>query len=95
MEATGLVCARFVDDWVILAPTRYKLREAIHPVNERSAEPKLEQHPDKTFIGWVCRGFDSLGDLFRRVCVAPVITPLACQSEGDSTGASQPGQDDG
>jgi hypothetical protein len=81
---------------VILAPTRCKLREAIDPVNERLADPKLRQHPDKTtLIGRVCRGFDFLGDLFRRVCVAPVITPLACQSEGDSTGASQPGQDNG
>ena len=29
MENTGLFYARFMDDWVILAPTRWKLRKAI------------------------------------------------------------------
>jgi len=29
METTGLAYARFMDDWVILAPTRWKLRAAI------------------------------------------------------------------
>jgi hypothetical protein len=53
-----------MDDWVILAPTRWKLRAAIRLVNETLAELKLEQHPGKTFIGRVCRGFDLLGYLF-------------------------------
>ena len=64
MEATGLTYARFMDDWVILAPTRWKLRAAIRLVNETLAELKLRQHPDKTFIGRVSRGFDFLGYLF-------------------------------
>jgi len=64
MEATGLAYARFMDDWVILAPTRWKLRAAIRLVNETLAELKLRQHPDKTFIGRVSRGFDFLGYLF-------------------------------
>ena len=34
VEATGLTYARFMDDWVILAPTRWKLREAIRLVNQ-------------------------------------------------------------
>jgi hypothetical protein len=50
-----------VDDWVILAPTRWKLRAAIRLVNETLAELKVEQHPDKTFIGRISRGFDFLG----------------------------------
>jgi len=33
VETTGLAYARFMDDWVILAPTRWKLREAIRLVN--------------------------------------------------------------
>jgi RNA-directed DNA polymerase len=33
VEATGLAYARFLDDWVILAPTRWKLRQAIRRVN--------------------------------------------------------------
>ena len=53
--------ARFMDDSVILAPTRWKLRRAIRVVNETLAALKVEQHPDKTFIGWISRGFDFLG----------------------------------
>jgi len=49
---------------VILAPTRWKLRAAIRLVNETLAELKLRQHPDKTFIGRVSRGFDFLRYLF-------------------------------
>ncbi len=64
MEETGLPYARFMDDWVILAPSRWKLRAAIRLVNETLAELKVRQHPDKTFIGRVSRGFDFLGYLF-------------------------------
>ena len=64
VEKTGLAYARFMDDWVILAPTRWKLRAAIRLVNETLAELKVEQHPDKTFIGRVSRGFDFLGYAF-------------------------------
>ncbi len=64
MEKTGLAYARFMDDWVILALTRWKLRAAIRLVNETLAELKVEQHPDKTFIGRVSRGFDFLGYRF-------------------------------
>ena len=64
VEATGLAYARFMDDWVILAPTRWKLREAIRLVNQTLAELHVEQHPDKTFIGRISRGFDFLGYAF-------------------------------
>src|SRR5271157_1708284 len=64
VEKTGLAYARFMDDWVILAPSRWKLRAAIRLVNETLAELKVEQHPDKTFIGRVSRGFDFLGYAF-------------------------------
>ena len=66
MAETGLFYARFMDDWVILAPTRWKLRRAIRLVNETLAELKLAQHPDKTFIGRTSRGFDFLGYQFTR-----------------------------
>ena len=64
MAETGLFYARFMDDWVILAPTRWKLRRAIRLVNQTLAALKLEQHPDKTFIGRTGRGFDFLGYQF-------------------------------
>ena len=64
MAETGLFYARFMDDFVLLAPTRWKLRRAIRLVNETLAELKLAQHPDKTFIGRTSRGFDFLGYQF-------------------------------
>jgi hypothetical protein len=64
IQSTGLAYARFMDDWVILAPTRWKLREAIRLVNQTLAELHVEQHPDKTFIGRISRGFDFLGYAF-------------------------------
>ena len=56
---TALTSRSPLDDWVILAPTRWKLRAAIRLVNETLAELKLQQHPDKTFIGRVSRGLTS------------------------------------
>ena len=53
-----------MDDWVILAPTRWKLRRAIRAVNSTLEELQVEQHPDKTYIGPVERGFDFLGYSF-------------------------------
>ena len=61
MAHTGLFYARFMDDWVVLAPTRWKLRKAIKVVRETLTELKVEIHPDKTFIGRVARGFSFLG----------------------------------
>ena len=34
MAKLDLFYARFMDDWVILAPTRWKLRSAVKRVNE-------------------------------------------------------------
>ena len=58
MGVSGLPYARFMDDWVILSPTRWKLRRAIARINAILAELKVQQHPDKTFVGRVSRGFD-------------------------------------
>ena len=64
MAELGCFYARFMDDWVILAPTRWKLRRAIKTVNQVMAELRVEKHPDKTFIGRIARGFDFLGYWF-------------------------------
>ena len=65
MKATGLFYVRFMDDWVILSPTRWKLRKAVRIVNETLAELRVEQHPDKTFVGRISRSFSFLGYRFR------------------------------
>ena len=67
MEKTGLFYIRFMDDWVVLSPTRWKLRRAIATVNRTLDDLKLRKHPDKTFIGRIAAGFDFLGYHFRIV----------------------------
>ena len=64
MAKLGCFYVRFMDDWVVLAPTRWKLRKAIKAVNEVMADLLVEKHPDKTFIGRIARGFDFLGYWF-------------------------------
>lgn len=64
LETKGIFYVRFMDDWVILAPTRAKFRLAIRIVNEVLAALGLEKHPDKTFIGKLSRGFEALGYCF-------------------------------
>ena len=60
-ELKDVFYVRFMDDWGILALTRWKLRNAVRIVNETLSELRVEQHPDKTFIGRVEREFDFLG----------------------------------
>ena len=50
-----------MDDVLVLAPTRWKLRKAVKRVNEVLCSLRLEKHPKKTFVGCVARGFDFLG----------------------------------
>ena len=52
---------RFMDDILILSPSRWQLRRAVKLVNQTLGSLSLEKHPDKTFIGKVERGFDFLG----------------------------------
>jgi RNA-directed DNA polymerase len=61
MEATGLFYARYMDDWVVLAPSRWKLRRAVRVINQILHDLDVEQHPDKTFVGRVEREIDFLG----------------------------------
>jgi len=65
MRELGVFYARFTDDWVVIAPTRWKLREAVRIANKTLNELKVEQHPDKTFIGRAERGSDFLGYFMR------------------------------
>ena len=64
MADLGCFYVRFMDDWVVLAPTRWKLRKAIKAVNEVMADLQVEKHPDKTLIGRIARGFAFLGYWF-------------------------------
>ncbi len=66
LERTGLFYVRFMDDILVLAPSRWKLREAVRVLNQVLSSLKLEKHPEKTFIGRIERGFDFLGYHFSR-----------------------------
>jgi RNA-directed DNA polymerase len=61
MEMLDVKYFRYMDDILILAPTRWKLKKAIRVLNQTFNELRLEQHPDKTLIGRTERGFDFLG----------------------------------
>lgn len=52
---------RYMDDVLILAPTRWRLKKSIRVLNQTFSELKLEKHPEKTLIGKTEQGFDFLG----------------------------------
>jgi len=58
---TGIRYQRYMDDYVIFAPTRHKLRKAIKLMYIVLDELKVDVHPKKRFIGPTRRGFDFLG----------------------------------
>jgi hypothetical protein len=47
-----------VDDILVLAPTRWKLRRAIAVLNQTLGSIGLLKRPEKTNIGRIERGFD-------------------------------------
>jgi hypothetical protein len=61
LERLGLFYVRYIDDILVLASTRWKLRQAVKVVNQVLASLRLAKHLDKTFIGRIARGFDFLG----------------------------------
>jgi len=56
---------RFMDDYVIFARTRNRLRAAIKRMYGVHESLKLSVHPDKRYIGKTEKGFDFLGYRFR------------------------------
>ena len=56
MEASGVFYVRFMDDWVVLAKTRWQIRRAVHFIRQTLNALKVDIHPDKTFVGRVSRG---------------------------------------
>jgi hypothetical protein len=58
---SGLYYVRYMDDILVLTPTRWRLRLAIRVLQQAFARLKLSMHPDKTCIGRIEKGFDFLG----------------------------------
>ena len=70
LEGLGVKYFRYMDDILILAETRWKLKKAIRVLNRTFDELKLSKHPDKTTMGRVERGFDFLGYISPRQAFA-------------------------
>jgi len=57
----GVWYRRYMDDLLILAPSRRRLRQAIRLVKQGLAAVGLEPHPEKTWVGRVEQGVEFLG----------------------------------
>ena len=64
MEKSSLFYVRYVDDWCIMAKSKFKLRHAIKKMHRILEQLHLKTHPDKTFIGSVEKSFSFLGYQF-------------------------------
>jgi len=62
----GVYYVRYMDDILIMTKTRWKNKRAIKLLNQCFNNLKVEQHPDKTFIGRIEKGFDFLGYHFSK-----------------------------
>ncbi|PIP01447.1 MAG: hypothetical protein COW18_02500 [Zetaproteobacteria bacterium CG12_big_fil_rev_8_21_14_0_65_54_13] len=60
-ERYGIYYERFIDDFVIFAPIRHKLRAVLRGMYRVLDALKLTLHPDKRYIGRTSGGFDFLG----------------------------------
>ncbi|HFI5337031.1 TPA: reverse transcriptase domain-containing protein [Serratia liquefaciens] len=58
---SNIYYARYMDDIVILTPTRWALRRQVKALNGFFNAGGFEQHPDKTFMGRTERGYDWMG----------------------------------
>ena len=65
LQPKGVRYVRFMDDYVICAPTRHKLRHAMRSMHAVLRALQLTVHPDKRIIGRTTRGFDPLGQRLR------------------------------
>jgi len=64
MKKLNGVYFRSMDNILVLAFSRWKLKKAIRVLNQTFAELKLDKHSDKTLIGRTNQGFDFLGYRF-------------------------------
>jgi RNA-directed DNA polymerase len=61
MQKLPVFYCRYMDDWIIIAKSRWQLRHAIKEMHCMLNLLGFDLHPDKTSIGHVERGFDFLG----------------------------------
>ena len=61
LQDKNIYYVRYMDDFLVLARTRNHLRKAVRITNQVLSGLKLKKHPDKTYIGWIHKGFNFLG----------------------------------
>ncbi|WP_176219568.1 reverse transcriptase/maturase family protein [Chromobacterium haemolyticum] len=76
MTQRDVFYVRYMDDWVVLCRSHGQLRRAVARVNSILNGLTLRQHPDKTFIGRISRGFDFLGWQFHPDGCRPTASSL-------------------
>lgn len=57
----GVCSVRYMDDILVMAPTRWTLRRAIRRVKHGLAALGLTPHPEKTWVGKTRQGCECLG----------------------------------
>ncbi|MEQ4691236.1 reverse transcriptase domain-containing protein [Providencia manganoxydans] len=60
----GIFYERYMDDFLLLSPTRWPLKHAIAILQNALAQDSFTCHPDKTQMGRIEKGFDWLGMWF-------------------------------
>ncbi|WP_336193968.1 reverse transcriptase domain-containing protein [Providencia stuartii] len=60
----GIFYERYMDDFLLLSPTRWPLKRAIAVLQNALAHDNFTCHPDKTQMGRIEKGFDWLGMWF-------------------------------
>ena len=76
---------RFMDDYLIFAPTRHKLKAALRCMYRVLDQLKLTVHPDKRSIGTTHRGVDFLGYCTQKIGAA---TTGGATTGGATTGGA-------
>ena len=61
LAQSGVFYVRYMDDILVMASTRWKLRRAIRMVKQGLSRLGLATHPDKTWVGRTEQGCDFLG----------------------------------
>ncbi|HIE1061100.1 TPA: reverse transcriptase domain-containing protein [Serratia marcescens] len=73
-----LFYARYMDDFILLAKTRWHLRKAVKSLHQYFDLGGFETHPDKTQLGKIEQGFDWLGIAYSPL--GPRISPRALEN---------------
>ena len=63
-QIPGVKYLRYMDNWIILCPTKRKMRRAVKLMHQVLHSLGLHAHPEKTFIGKVKRGYNFLAVQF-------------------------------